>query len=78
MSFSVSFPEGSHVQDCRKKTVELPCTLEFSSAKPVSMTDYIVFSDKTTGKRYRFSNQYMTKLKCLIRLINILIKSQDY
>lgn len=53
MSFSVEFPAGSKVEDCRHSKAELSCTLEFCSTYPVSISDIIVFSDKTTGKKKR-------------------------
>lgn len=47
--FSVSFPGDSRVNN--KGDVELPCRLEFSATKPVSISDTIIFSDKITGKK---------------------------
>ena len=47
----VTFPEGSAVYNCYKKT-EISCQLEFSSKKPISKSDYIIIADKTSEIRY--------------------------
>ena len=52
VDFTAHFPQGCQAANCLQEKVDLPCTLEFSSSQPVSRTDYIVFSDKTTGKRW--------------------------
>lgn len=49
--FAVRFPEGSHVEECKDKAVELPCLLEFSSNEPLSRADNLVFCDQNSGKR---------------------------
>ena len=51
VSFSIGFPAGSKVTDCSQMEVELPCTMEFSSVHSVSISDSVVFSDKTTGRK---------------------------
>ena len=51
VDFTAHFPQGCQAANCLQEKVDLPCTLEFSSSQPVSRTDYITFSDKTTGKR---------------------------
>ncbi len=49
----VTFPENSTVYsvDYSKKT-EISCQLEFSSTKPISKSDYIIITDKTSDIRY--------------------------
>lgn len=49
----VTFPEDSAVYnaDGSKKT-EISCQLEFSSTKPISKSDYIIVTDKTSDIRY--------------------------
>ena len=51
VDFTAHFPQGCQAANCLQEKVDLPCTLEFSSSQPVSRTDHITFSDKTTGKR---------------------------
>ena len=53
VNLAVTFPEDSTVYnvDYSKKTV-ISCQLEFSSTKPISKSDYIIITDKTSDIRY--------------------------
>lgn len=51
----VTFPEDSTVYDIEKTAIS--CQLEFSSTKPISKSDYIIITDKTSDIRYsKFTN----------------------
>ena len=53
VNLAVTFPEDStvHNVDYSKKT-EISCQLEFSSTKPISKSDYIIITDKSSDIRY--------------------------
>ena len=66
VDFTAHFPQGCQAANCLQGKVNLPCTLEFSSSQPVSRTDYITFSDKTTGKRWVcVSVESPSNLRCI-------------
>ena len=51
----VTFPEDSTIYS--KKTM-ISCQLEFSSTKPISKSDYIIITDKTSDIRYGIADKF--------------------
>lgn len=54
VNLAVTFPSGSTMADGYSTSDKkgISCYLEFSSTQPISKSDYIIFCDKTSGKRY--------------------------
>ena len=53
---AVRFPTGSAVPCTCYSKVGLSCELEFSSSKPISISDYIIVCDENSTVRYEYTN----------------------
>lgn len=66
--FDVKTEDDMSDEGCNVDRKEILCILEFSSSQPVSISDYITFSDIASGKRYdnKYSNvQHLQDLYCM-------------
>ena len=52
VNLAVKFPAGSTVSSTCCNKVGISCQLEFSSAEPISKSDYIIICDKASNARY--------------------------
>ena len=49
--FEMRIPDDMSSVECSTKKKEILCFLEFSSSQPVSISDYVIFTDRNSGKR---------------------------